>query len=192
MVTEIMAEDLEEDLAEAEGAAEGEAPPKRSRRRLLLFIAAPILVIVIALAVAYFTGMLSSLLGGKSKAPEQAQTQAQPAAPGALGVPGQGTVFYDMPEILVNLNSPAQARKQNFLKIRVSLELQTPLDIPKIEAVLPRIIDNFQVYLRELRIDDLQGSAGMLRLREELLSRVNAEVKPTKINDVLFKEILVQ
>jgi len=187
-----MAEDLEEDLAEAEGAAEGEAPPKRSRRRLLLFIAAPILVIVIALAVAYFTGMLSSLLGGKSKAPEQAQTQAQPAAPGALGVPGQGTVFYDMPEILVNLNSPAQARKQNFLKIRVSLELQTPLDIPKIEAVLPRIIDNFQVYLRELRIDDLQGSAGMLRLREELLSRVNAEVKPTKINDVLFKEILVQ
>jgi len=186
-----MAEDLEEDLGEAEVPAEGEGPPRR-RRRLILFIAIPILVIVIALVAAYFTGMLNSILGGSKGPKVPDQTQAQPAAPGAPGTPGQATVFYDMPEILVNLNSPAQARKQNFLKIRVSLELQSPLDIPKIEAVLPRIIDNFQVYLRELRIDDLQGSAGMLRLREELLARVNAAVKPTKINDVLFKEILVQ
>jgi len=90
----------------------------------------------------------------------------------------------------VNLNS--NGRKQNFLKIRVSLELESPLDVPKIESVMPRIIDNFQVYLRELRIEDLQGSAGLLRLREELLTRVNSSVKPAKVNDVLFKEMLVQ
>jgi flagellar protein FliL len=58
--------------------------------------------------------------------------------------------------------------------------------------VLPRIIDNFQVYLRELRVEDLKGSGGMYRLREELLLRVNAAVAPAKINDVLFKEMLVQ
>ena len=57
---------------------------------------------------------------------------------------------------------------------------------------MPRIIDNFQVYLRELRVEDLQGSAGMLRLREELMMRVNNAVKPAKVNDVLFKEMLVQ
>ena len=57
---------------------------------------------------------------------------------------------------------------------------------------MPRVIDNFQTYLRELRIDDLKGSAGMYRLREELLVRVNAAAAPAKITDVLFKEMLVQ
>jgi flagellar protein FliL len=74
----------------------------------------------------------------------------------------------------------------------VSLELDSAADLPKLQAVLPRIIDNFQVYLRELRVEDLKGSAGMYRLREELLLRVNAAVAPAKINDVLFKEMLVQ
>ena len=58
--------------------------------------------------------------------------------------------------------------------------------------MLPRIVDNFQVYLRELRLDDLRGSAGVYRLREELLARVNTAVRPAKIKDVLFKEMLVQ
>ena len=41
--------------------------------------------------------------------------------------------------------------------------------MPRIEAVMPRIVDNFQIYLRELRLEDLRGSAGIYRLREELL-----------------------
>jgi len=57
---------------------------------------------------------------------------------------------------------------------------------------MPRILDNFQVYLRELRLDDLKGSAGMYRLREELLLRVNAAVQPVQVKDVLFREMLVQ
>jgi flagellar protein FliL len=58
--------------------------------------------------------------------------------------------------------------------------------------VMPRIVDSFQVYLRELRVEDLQGAAGVHLLREELLTRVNASVKPVKVNDVLFREMLVQ
>jgi flagellar FliL protein len=194
--TESMAEDLEEDLDGTEGMDDGGAPPRRSRRRLILFIAIPILLIILLAAGAYFSGLLSGILGGsKPGAPgtTAATAEQQPAPGGGKGPPGTGgTVFYDLPEILVNLSTPTPTRKQNFLKIRVSLELQSALDVPKIEAVMPRIIDNFQVYLRELRVDDLQGSAGMLRLREELLARVNAAVKPVKVNDVLFKEILVQ
>ena len=66
------------------------------------------------------------------------------------------------------------------------------IDVARLPSVMPRIIDNFQVYLRELRIEDLRGSAGMYRLREELLLRVNASAAPAKIVDVLFKEMLVQ
>jgi flagellar FliL protein len=99
-------------------------------------------------------------------------------------------IFYDMPEMLVNLNTPG--RKSTYLKIRISLELQDPADVQRIELMMPRIIDNFQVYLRELRIDDLKGSAGMYRLRRELLTRVAAAAAPAQISDVLFKEMLVQ
>ena len=95
-----------------------------------------------------------------------------------------------MQEILVNLNTGG--RKSSFLKIRISLELERASDVPLIESVMPRVIDNFQVYLRELRIDDLKGSAGMYRLREELMRRVSAATAPAGIKDVLFKEMLVQ
>ena len=98
--------------------------------------------------------------------------------------------FPPLEEIIVNLNTGG--RKSSFLKVRVNLELANADDIKRIEAVMPRIMDNFQVYLRELRIEDLKGSAGMYRLREELLSRVNIAVAPAKVNDVLFKEMLVQ
>ncbi len=85
-----------------------------------------------------------------------------------------------------------QGRKRTFMKVRVSLELSSQADVPVVESVMPRIVDNFQVYLRELRIEDLQGAAGIYRLREELLLRVNSAVRPAKVNDVLFKEMLVQ
>ncbi len=61
-----------------------------------------------------------------------------------------------------------------------------------LDGMMPRIVDSFQIYLRELRVEDLQGSAGLQRLREELLLRVNAAIAPAKARDVLFKEMLVQ
>ena len=76
--------------------------------------------------------------------------------------------------------------------MRISLELRNPEDVPAIEAMMPRIIDNFQVYVRELRVDDLKGSAGIYRLREDFLTRVIAAAAPIKITDVLFKEMLIQ
>ena len=82
--------------------------------------------------------------------------------------------------------------RPTFLKIHVSLELTSDQDAEYVKTMSPRIIDNFQVYLRELRIDDLRGSAGIYRLREELLARINMAVRPAKVKDVLFKEVLVQ
>ena len=83
-------------------------------------------------------------------------------------------------------------RKSSFLKMRLSLELRSPDDEARIKAILPRIVDNFQVFLRELRIEELQGSQGLYRVKEELLARVNAAAHPTKVRDVLFREMLVQ
>ena len=134
------------------------------------------------IAAAYFTGLLQpiiELITGEEATEEEEKK-----------VDKENAVFFPLEELIVNLNTGG--RNSTFLKIRVSLELADGGDISRIESVMPRIMDNFQVYLRELRIEDLKGSAGMYRLREELLTRVNAAAAPAKIQDVLFKEMLVQ
>ena len=57
---------------------------------------------------------------------------------------------------------------------------------------IPRVSDQFNGFLRELRTDDLSGSAGAYRLRLELLRRVNLVIAPHQINAVLIEEMLVQ
>jgi flagellar FliL protein len=159
-----------EDQDQIAGAADQDAP--RRGRKLILFVAAPLLLLMLVGGGLYFTGFLGGhgSKGGEAKA-------AEPA-------------FFDVPEMLVNVN--AGGKRTGFLKISISLELADAKDIPQIQTIMPRIRDSFQTYLRELRVEDLKGSAGLYRLREELLLRVNDAAAPAKVNDVLFKEMLVQ
>lgn len=185
-----MADEEELDEDEAEDAEDGEGNEDDSEggggKKLLIIIVMILLLVVGGLAGAYFMGLLDPVIhmivGGDD---EKQDGETDPSA--NLDGPA---VFFDLEEILVNLNTGG--RKSAFLKIRVSLELEKASDLAIIERVMPRIVDNFQIYLRELRIDDLKGSAGMYRLREELLRRVSVASAPAKIKDVLFKEMLVQ
>jgi flagellar protein FliL len=100
-------------------------------------------------------------------------------------------VFVDLPEVLVNLSNTGNDRTQ-YLKVKVVLELPDQLLMAQIQPVMPRVLDTFQTYLRELRPADLDGSSGLYRLKEELTRRVNAAIAPNKVTAVLFKEIVVQ
>lgn len=100
-------------------------------------------------------------------------------------------VFVDLPEVLVNLSNTGSDRTQ-YLKVKVVLELPDQLLMQQIQPVMPRVLDTFQTYLRELRPADLDGSSGLYRLKEELTRRVNAAIAPNKVTAVLFKEIVVQ
>jgi len=170
---------LDEDVDPAAESSEESEPKRGGKKRLLVLGGGALLLLAITGGVLAYTGLFGKGEGGSSA--QSGQETAQPAKPG---------VFYELPDLLVNLNS--SGRKASFLKISVSLELESPSDIPRLQAVMPRIIDNFQVYLRELRVEDLRGSAGIYRLREELLVRVNSAAAPVKVRDVLFKEMLVQ
>jgi flagellar FliL protein len=79
-----------------------------------------------------------------------------------------------------------------YLKLAVSLELTGADEKAGIQPLMPRVVDQFQGYLRELRVDDLKGSAGVLRLKEELLRRINVATAPFAVKDVLLKEMIVQ
>lgn len=157
--------------------------PRRgmSGKKLVVIAGMPMLLAGTA-AGAYYSGALSPGGGDHYRAEAQAEEGHTPVS--------LKSVFYDLPEMIVNLNT--SDRRPSFLKIQVSLELADEGAIAAIEKVRPRVIDNFQVYLRELRVDDLRGSAGIYRLREELLARVNATVAPARVKDVLFREVLVQ
>ncbi|MDP4795475.1 MAG: flagellar basal body-associated FliL family protein [Rhodospirillales bacterium] len=164
------------------GGEEAAAPASGGKKKLLIIIAIVLLLVLGGLAGAYFTGLLDPVIkmivGDHSESAEPVE--------GEHGV----SVFYELPALTVNLNTAG--RKARFIKIQVSLELTNELDKPKVEAVITRVMDNFNVYLRELRVEDLDGSAGMYRLREELLTRIRAAVAPVKVRDILFKEMLIQ
>ena len=99
--------------------------------------------------------------------------------------------FVEVPDMLVNLVTGPGERVQ-YLKVKVVLEVKEEKLIEEIKPTMPRVTDIFQTYLRELRPSDLNGSAGMFRLKEELTRRVNSAVAPIKVSAVLFKEIVVQ
>jgi flagellar FliL protein len=167
---------------EADSAPEEKAPEKGGKSKLLILIGAAVLLLCGSGAGLYFTGMLDSVLGSESEIAGSADADSSEAE--------VTSVFYELPDIVVSLNTGQ--RKSRFLKVRVNLELTSSDDTPRIEKLMPRIMDYFQVYLRELSVEDVNGSAGTFRLREELLKRVNAALAPTRVNDVLFIELLIQ
>jgi flagellar FliL protein len=151
------------------------APPKKSGSKKIIIIAI-LGVLVLGLSTAaglYFMGML-----GGSKAVSASAVKAP-----------KDHAYLDLPGILVNI---AGTPKQQFLRLVVSIELDSPGDIGKIKPLLPRVIDRFQVYLRELRLDDIKGASGMHRMHEELLANINEAVAPVVVSDLLFKEMTIQ
>lgn len=167
------------DAAEGDGAeeeaGEGDGKKKKPKKKKRLF-----LIIGVVALLAIGGGAFMMLSGGKHEAEEGHVEEQQ----------HKDYVFFNLPDILVNLH--ATGRKNNFLKVSISLELEDPKHIDLLNQLTPVIVDKFQIYLRGLYIDDLQGSEGLLRLREELLTRVNAVVYPARVNQVLFKEVLIQ
>jgi flagellar FliL protein len=160
---------------EAEGEGKEASAGKRKLPLKLVGMAAGGLVTLCVLG----GGGYYFLFTGKSEA-STATNQVKPP------------VFLDMPDVLVNLSSNGSGERTQYLKVKVVLELPDQALSAQIQPVMPRLMDTFQTYLRELRPTDLDGSAGLYRLKEELTRRVNAAIAPARINAVLFKEIVIQ
>lgn len=179
------AEENEEGATEGEENSEDSAPPlkRKKSKKKLLFILLPILLLFGAAVGLYFSGMLDSLIGKENVEESEVDIFADAGF--------KKTIFYELPEVVVNLNTPAN-QPQNKLTVQISLEIEKQIDVALIESIMPKIIDNFQVYLRELRIDDLQGATGLYKLREELLFRINDAASPASITNIMFTKMLVE
>lgn len=177
---------------------DSEGGKKFSAKKLVLFILVPLFLLGGTGAGLYFTGTLDKLLKKGEQTEETAEhAEAKGGDHGgghgkSKGGHGEatGSAFLEIPNMLVNLSGPDE--QPRYLRLKVQLELANQMDLAAVQAVMPRVVDQFQTYLRELRIKDLRGSAGIYRLQMELLSRVNAAAYPTEVKDVLFQEILIQ
>ena len=157
--------------------ADADAPAAKAKRKL------PIKLIVTVL------GGLLVVGGGGAGA--YLYFQPKPEKKEAAAPVVKPVAFIELPDVLVNL-AGANSDRAQYLKVKVSLEVADQTMVPQINPLLPRVVDAFQTYLRELRPSDLEGSAGLYRLKEELTRRVNLAIEPARINAVLFKELIVQ
>lgn len=176
--------------------AEGGEEKKGGLNKKLLLVLIPLLLLGVGGGL-YFTGVIG---GAKEEVHAEGEEHAEDhhddghheeeAHHGEDDDHGdKNSAFFALPDLIVNLSSQ---QGQRFLKLRVQLEIADEKDLPAIEAVTPRVMDQFQTFLREMRVEDLRGSAGIYRLRQELLYRVNIAAHPVKVNDVLFQEMLIQ
>ena len=99
-----------------------------------------------------------------------------------------GVVFYTMPDVVVNMQT-ADGRP-SFLKLKLTLELPDHDTADVLTPNMPRVNDLFQVFLRELRHEDVSGSQGSYLLRTEILRRVNLVIAPSHANAVLIEEMV--
>jgi flagellar protein FliL len=201
-----MAADQENQLVAQNGAsADSGGKKKMAGKQLVLFIILPAILLLGGGAAAYF------FLIKKPSASTEAGAHAQPekeakekkvakksekggekkndegGATTSEGPNGEG--YLALPPIVANISTPDS--RPAYLKLKLTLQAKDLETIEAIEPMLPRVMDQYNGFLRELRMEDVAGSAGYSRLQMELLKRVNLAIAPAQIDAVLIEEMLV-
>lgn len=203
----------------AEGE-EGATPEKKklSGKTLVLFVILPALLVIGGGGAAAFMLLGGSkpkteVAAAESEPEKEKKDKADPkkeshGGGGAEGAEGETTAvaasevglltvgeagdpsYYKMPKMIVNLASGSGGRAV-VMQLDLVLESADAKNFDEMTVLMPRLTDQFQTFLRELRIEDLEGSAGSYRLRLELLRRFNLVMAPAKIDAVLIEGMLI-
>jgi flagellar FliL protein len=166
-----------EETSKADETPEQPEPAKSGGRRKLILLAVPVAFLGVSAGL-WFSGVLPRLLGM-----QHAETPTEQATP-------PKAIYVDLPELIANLNSNPQ--RPSYVKLTARLEVQKQEDVERVKLAMPRLQDLFLTYMREMRPQELRGSAGTYRLREELIARANLAAAPARITDVLFTQMLIQ
>lgn len=206
----------EEAAAAAPEGAEGEegaAPKKKlAGKTLILFVVLPLILLGLGggAAAMLFLGKKPAEAhasedahgekDGKDKHAKKEKKDKKKEKGGHGGKEGEGgatitegpdgVAYYEMPAVLVNIQS--ESERPTYLKLKLSVQFEDAETAEVLTEKMPVLTDQFQTFLRELRVEDISGSAGTYRLRMELLRRVNLAMTPDQASAVLIEEMLVQ
>lgn len=171
--------DPSDDGADGEEVLVGDAAASPRPRRKKLIIAG----VAAALVLAGGGTAAALLMGGGDKA----ETEVAAHAGGEDDVLNQPV---DVPPLLVNLRSPDNA--PHFLKVHVMLVPGPKSSAEQLKNEVPVLLDAYQPFLRELRPEDLAGSAAVFRIKEQLLVRARETLGDGHVKDVLVQDLIQQ
>lgn len=97
--------------------------------------------------------------------------------------------YVEVPPLIVNLRGGSESR---FLKLRFIAVAANDETADEVKAKLPVVLDALQPFLRELRPEDLDGSAAVYRIKEEMMRRTNDAIGPDKVTDILIQDLVQQ
>jgi flagellar protein FliL len=153
------------------------APKKKSKLPLILGI----LFAILGGAGGYFAVQLG-LIGGHA-APESPVEEMH----GDILAPLAPVAFVALDPLIINM--PAQSGRQ-FLRFTAQLEVP-PQYQAEVEAIKPRIIDVLNGYLRAVELTDLEDPTVLMRLRAQMLRRVQVVTGEGRIRDLLIMEFVL-
>ncbi|MBB4840150.1 flagellar FliL protein [Sphingomonas kyeonggiensis] len=174
-----------------EGAEAAKAAKPKSKKKLIIIGAAAGVLLLGG------GGGAAFLFSGSSAKAEEAKSAhgEKKEEKSAEGGHGEGTesgkdAFLDVPAMMVNLRSPdGQAR---FLKLHFMIVPGDGVAPDDLKEKLPLVLDSFQPFLRELRPEDLSGSAAVFRIKEEMMVRATATLGDGQVKDILIQDLVQQ
>ncbi|MFZ5746640.1 MAG: flagellar basal body-associated FliL family protein [Pseudomonadota bacterium] len=181
-----MAGEIVED--KGEGAAPA-APAAKSKKKLFILGGAAAVLVLGGGGGAY--ALMSG--GAKTEAHGEEAAAEAPADHGggeSGGHGGESESFVDVPPMVVNLRSPDGAAR--FLKLHFMIVPGPKGTQEAIKGQLPAVLDAYQPFLRELRPEDLAGSAAIFRIKEAMLARANDVLGPDMVKDILIQDLIQQ
>jgi flagellar FliL protein len=158
----------------ADAAAEAAPAPRSSRKPLMIGAVLALSLGGAGFAAGYlglFSGLLAGLGGG------DAESSLLPA----------DTVFLPIDPMIVSLG-PLQDIRQ----LRVSATLEVPVERQaEVARLMPRLLDVLNGYLRAVEPEDFAAPGALIRIRAQMLRRLQIVAGEGRVRDLLLTEFVL-
>ncbi len=159
----------------AETAKPQDAAPKGSKTPLLAGLG-----LALALGAGGFVATYADPLGLLS-----APTSGRAADTGLRAAGAHA--YLPLDTLVISLSGRSEARH-----LRFTAQLEVPQEhLAEVTRMTPRILDVLNVYLRALSAHEIEEPAALLRLRGQMLRRVQIVTGPGLVNDLLVTEFVL-
>lgn len=154
-----------------------EAPPKKSKLPLILGV-----VLALAGGGGGFFAVSSGIIGGSAD-----HTHAESSHDEVEAEELPEIAFVPLDPLVVSL--PAGGASTH-LRFSAQLEV-SPNYIEEVEALKPRVVDVLNGYLRAVEVSELRDPSVLVKLRGQMLRRVQVVVGDGRVRDLLIMEFVL-
>ena len=162
-------------------ATDAAAPPSRSGGSRLPLILG--LLLAILGGAGGFWSVRSGLLGQAGEPVQGARAHGEEGEPLSMLEPAG---FVPLPALVVNLPGGGD----RLLRFAGQLEV-APEHAEEVTTLIPRVVDVLNGYLRAVTPAEMQDPAALLRLRAQMLRRVQVVAGGDRVRDLLVMEFVV-